>query len=203
MLTAILTALSIVLVLSALLLCTALGLAGGGLALLSEASARRRMSERMAGSRCVSGTVTDMRIRQAGSTHRQPPEYQYAVQFPDSDSSTRTALLSIRTAQELPYRTGDTIPLRILPQPVLTAAPGPAAVPEDGKLPQQVPCCAWMNKPVDSTGTVMPELDYQALTEESGRAVRRGLLLGRILLSGACLTLLIGGAAAISLWRSW
>lgn len=142
--------------------------AGGGLGYLSERKKRLDAVAKTADSYVVNGKIADA---EAVTIHEKDTvryHHKFAVRYADENSTERRAYLGISTTTPLPYRVGDPIPLRIMPVPVLTPLadafdPNRGA---DGKLPGLIAFRSWLGRPVDETGTVMPEEDYIQLMKD-------------------------------------
>lgn len=142
--------------------------AGGGLGYLSERKKRLDAVAKTADSYVVNGRIADA---EAVTIHEKDTvryHHKFAVRYADENNTERRAYLGISTTTPLPYRVGDPIPLRIMPVPVLTPLadafdPNRGA---DGKLPGLIAFRSWLGRPVDETGTVMPEEDYIQLMKD-------------------------------------
>ncbi len=142
--------------------------AGGGLGYLSERKKRLDAVAKTADSYVVNGKIADA---EAVTIHEKDTvryHHKFAVRYADENNTERRAYLGISTTTPLPYRVGDPIPLRIMPVPVLTPLadafdPNRGA---DGKLPGLIAFRSWLGRPVDETGTVMPEEDYIQLMKD-------------------------------------
>lgn len=142
--------------------------AGGGLGYLSERKKRLNAVAKTADSYVVNGKIADA---EAVTIHEKDTvryHHKFAVRYADENNTERRAYLGISTTTPLPYRVGDPIPLRIMPVPVLTPLadafdPNRGA---DGKLPGLIAFRSWLGRPVDETGTVMPEEDYIQLMKD-------------------------------------
>ncbi|MBR3446977.1 MAG: hypothetical protein IKH27_04145 [Oscillospiraceae bacterium] len=142
--------------------------AGGGLGYLSERKKRLDAVAKTADSYVVNGKIADA---EAVTIHEKDTvryHHKFAVRYADENNTERRAYLGISTTTPLPYRVDDPIPLRIMPVPVLTPLadafdPNRGA---DGKLPGLIAFRSWLGRPVDETGTVMPEEDYIQLMKD-------------------------------------
>lgn len=142
--------------------------AGGGLGYLSERKKRLAASARTADSYVVNGRISDAEAVPIHDRSETQYHHKFSVRYTDDNNTERRAYLGIRTTTPLPYRVGDPIPLRIFPEPVLTPLadafdPTRGA---DGKLPGLIAFRSWLGRPVDETGTVMPEEDYIQLMKD-------------------------------------
>lgn len=142
--------------------------AGGGLAYLSERKKRLAAAAGTADSYVVNGRISDAETVPIHEKDSVQYHHKLAVRYADENNTERRAYLGITTTTPLPCRVGDPIPLRIFPKPVLTPLadafdPTRGA---DGKLPGLIAFRSWLGRPVDETGTVMPEEDYIQLMKD-------------------------------------
>lgn len=142
--------------------------AGGGLGYLSERKKRLNAVAKTADSYVVNGRIADAETVTVHEKDTVKYHHKFAVRYADENRTERRAYLGISTTTPLPCRIGDMIPLRIMPTPVLEPLadafdPSRGA---DGKLPGLIAFRCWLGRPVDETGTVMPEEDYIQLMKD-------------------------------------
>lgn len=142
--------------------------AGGGLGYLSERKKRLAAAAKTADSYVVNGRIADAETVTVHEKDTVKYHHKFAVRYADENNTERRAYLGISTTTPLPCRIGDMIPLRIMPTPVLEPLadafdPSRGA---DGKLPGLIAFRSWLGRPVDETGTVMPEEDYIQLMKD-------------------------------------
>ena len=142
--------------------------AGGGLAYLSERKKRLAAVAGTAESYVVNGRIADLETVPIHEKNGVQYHHKFAVRYADENQTERRAYLGMTTTTPLPCRVGDPIPLRIFPKPVLTplADAFDPARGADGKLPGLIAFRSWLGRPVDETGTVMPEEDYIQLMKD-------------------------------------
>lgn len=155
----------------ALLLLTAVGaIFAAGWAFRRDGIAQRTAAHRLSGGRTAEGILTDVSAVPAEEGHETPLNYRLAVRFTGSDGADHRVLLGIPSAEKCGFAVGSPVTLRLLSAPVIEPA-ADALDPmrcADGKISGSIRFCSFMGKPVDETGTVMLESDYQAFLAESG-----------------------------------
>ena len=158
-----------------MLLTTVGAIFAAGWAFRRDGIAQRTAEEKLSGGRTAQGFLTDVSTVPAEEGHETPVHCRLAVRFPGSDGTDHRALLGIPSAAECGFSVGSPVTLRLLAAPVIEPA-ADALDPmrcADGKISGSIRFCSFMGKPVDETGTVMLESDYQAFLTESEEKQRR------------------------------
>lgn len=192
-------------ILAILLFSAVITLLGCAIACIADKNRRNKALEQTNGGFTTTGVFSDVQCVYDTEKSWQPYHFKLAIQFQGADGGWHRAFIGITTSVQLQFQPGQQVALHILPTPVIQADasafdPNRGA---DGKISGIINFRKWMDKPIDETGTVMLESDYQDFVTESQNKIKRDSdhALWWFIASGASVVigiLMLFGAAALS-----
>lgn len=169
------------------------GLAGCAVAVFRDRSRRRKAVAQTAASYPAEGVILDAKLVQDPPGIQNPLHYKYSIRYADSSGAQHRALIGISTNTPLQYAAGQAIPLRVLQQSLIVPDadafnPNRSA---SGIIDCPVSFRKWLGKPIDETGTVMLEHDYNEVLAELEKKSRSQQIAGILMLFGAAISLVL------------
>lgn len=175
--------------------------AGASAACFRERKRRIAALDKTAASYPVGGIVLDAQLLQDLPGTSNPMHHKYSLRYTDVSGAMHRAFIGMSSHTPLYFTIGEAVPLRIFQQSVIVPdsdAFNPSRG-TDGRLDCPISFRKWLGKPVDETGTVMLERDYQDIIFELNRTISSRQTAGWLLLIAAALTFLIAAGALIGM----
>ena len=183
------------------LLTVIIGLAGAAAACFRERKRKLAALDKTAACYPVSGVILDAQLIRDLPGTADPMHHKYSVRFTDVSGNTHRAFIGMSSFTPLVFSVGEAVELRIFQQSVIvpdTDAFNPNRG-ASGRIDCKISFRKWLDKPVDETGTVMLEKDYQDLSFELERSVKSQQTAGWLLLIGTALAVIVSAGTCIAL----
>lgn len=178
-----------------------LGCIGGAVASFRERKRRMRAYSQTAASYSVEGVFLDAQLVQDPPGTPDPLHYKYSIRYQDVNGGQHRAFLGISTARPLYFAAGQTVSLHIMQQSVIvpdTDAFNPSRG-ANGIIDCPISFRKWLGKPIDETGTVLFEQDFQQVSADLQAKIRTQQIAGWCWLFGAAISLMFTFGAVFAL----
>ena len=180
------------------------GFAGVAVGSFRDSKRRANAISQTVASYPAEGIILDAQLVQDPPGTAEPLHYKYSIRYADTSGTPHRALLGISSREPIYFAAGQAVQLHILQQSVIvpdTDAFNPARS-ATGTIDCPVSFRKWLGKPIDETGTVMLETDYQAVTAQMEKEQKSRHTLGIIMIFCAAVSLIITICTALAfIWE--
>lgn len=195
---------SIILLLLALFFCISLliGFFAAGIASFRERKRIIAAKRKTAASYPAAGVILDAKLVQDPPYVKNPLHYKYSIRYADLSGVQHRAFIGISTYAPLMYAPGQAVEVHLFQESVIVpdANAFDPARGTAGMIDCPISFRKWLDKPVDETGTVMLEHDYQELAADFDKKIQSRNTAGWIWCIVGALTVIITIAVGFALF---